>query len=110
MAGEFAIETEELSKTYRTGWRQREVCAALMLMSPILAQRTTVMKLLDSEWSRDVYRALSYALPKVYDLGRMMIGIVRDRGGVEWTPVWSTAPFGCVTLAAGVWIFRQRDF
>ncbi len=53
---------------------------ALMLMSPILAQRYTVLKLLSSEWARDVYKGLYYVFPKVYDLGRIMINIVRERG------------------------------
>jgi ABC-type transport system involved in multi-copper enzyme maturation permease subunit len=95
-------------------WESAAVCVmipiALMLMSPILAQRYTVLKLLSSEWSRDVYRGLYYVFPKVYDIGRIMINVVRERGGIEWMPVWSTALFGCVTLAAGVWLFRRRDF
>jgi ABC-type transport system involved in multi-copper enzyme maturation permease subunit len=95
-------------------WESAALCVmlpfALMLISPVLAQRYTVLKLLSSEWSRDIYQGLYYVFPKVYDIGRLMIVIVRDRGGIEWMPIWSTALFGCVTLAAGLWIFLRRDF
>ena len=47
------------------------VTVAMMIMSPILAQTGLMMRLLSSEWSREIWRTLYYSLPKVYDLGTM---------------------------------------
>ena len=45
------------------------VTVAMMIMSAILAQTSIMLKLLSSEWSRDVWRTLYYCVPKVFDLG-----------------------------------------
>src|SRR5579862_8123333 len=45
------------------------VTVALGIMSPILAQTNLMMRLLSSEWSRQIWRTLYYSLPKVYGLG-----------------------------------------
>src|SRR5579862_3019213 len=45
------------------------VTFGILLLSPILAQKHTIERLLTSEWSRNVVRGLYYVLPKVFDLG-----------------------------------------
>jgi hypothetical protein len=86
------------------------VTVALMLVSPILAQTSTMMRLLSSEWSRDVWQTLYYALPKVYDLGKMTLDAIQSRTFNGFMPIWTSALFGAVVLAGALAIFRRRDF
>lgn len=87
------------------------VSVALMLISSILAQRQFVVKLLSSEWSRQLWMAIYWIVPKVYDLANAMRQIiVFDRQADWWTPVWTSAAFGAVTLWSAVRIFQKRDF
>ncbi|MCC6344433.1 MAG: ABC transporter permease subunit [Bryobacterales bacterium] len=84
--------------------------AALMVISPILAQHKIMMRLLGSEWSRRMWRGLYELLPKVYDLGKMTLDFVSDRGVESFTPVYSSAAFGAGVLALAVYIFQRRNF
>jgi ABC-type transport system involved in multi-copper enzyme maturation permease subunit len=88
------------------------VPVALMLLSPILAQGKFAGRLLNSEWSRQLYRGIYHVLPKVYDLGHMTLQIARRQPLPEgaWLAVATTALFGCATLAGGLWVFSRRDF
>src|ERR1700722_2314066 len=54
------------------------VSVALMIISPILAQTNIMLRLLSSEWSRQLWRTLYYSLPKVYDLGRMTLDAIQS--------------------------------
>ncbi len=86
------------------------ITVALMIMSPILAQEKIVVKLLSSEWSRNLWKLLYYAFPKVHDIGAMMLNIVRERPIESWMPIWSSALFASVTLSLALYIFQRRDF
>lgn len=86
------------------------VAVALMIMSPILAQEKTVLKLLSSEWARTLWKTLYHALPKVFDIGRMTLNIVRQEPVESWLPVWTSAAFAVVVMAAALWYFERRDF
>ena len=87
------------------------MAVALMLVSTILAQRQVVVRLLSSEWSRDLWQGLYWVLPKVYDLAAAMRQIiVYDRDADWFTPVWTSAIFGLVLLSTAIYIFRKRDF
>lgn len=86
------------------------VCIALMLISAVLAQKDNVVKLLSSEWSRNLWIALYWIFPKVWDLGRAMMDWIRDRQASWITPAWTSAAFGLVILALAVQIFRKRDY
>ena len=44
------------------------VTFGIMIITPILAQKTTIERLLSSEWSRNVVRVLYYVLPKTSDV------------------------------------------
>jgi ABC-type transport system involved in multi-copper enzyme maturation permease subunit len=83
---------------------------ALMIMSPILAQKSTMEKLLSSEFSRNIWRGLYHALPKIYELGAITRQVTLKQPVDNWTPVWSSLLFGAVTLGIGLWIFSKRDF
>ncbi len=83
---------------------------ALMIISPILAQEKTVVKLLSSEWARSFWQGLYHALPKVFDIGRMTLNLVRHEPVESLLPLWTTAAFGVVMLALAVWHFERRDF
>jgi hypothetical protein len=86
------------------------VTFGVMIVGLIVAQKSTLERLLTSEWSRNVVRGLYYALPKVWDLGnigrRLVVGAAID----NWMPVWSTALFGVVMLGAGLFMFSRRNY
>jgi len=86
------------------------VTLALMVISPILAQTRIAEKLLSSEESRALWRGLYYVLPKIYDLARMTLSIVRDRPVESLMPVWSSAIFAALMLASAIYMFSRRDF
>lgn len=86
------------------------VTVALMIMSPILAQTGTMLKLLSSEWSRNVWRTMYYALPKVYDMGKMTLDSIRREPLEGYMPIWTSAVFGVIVLSVAVVVFARRDF
>ncbi len=87
------------------------IAVALMLVSTILAQRDTVVKLLDSQWSRDLWLTFYWIIPKVFDLGAAMKQIILYDRQVDWfTPAWTSAAFGIAVLWGAIYIFRKRDF
>lgn len=86
------------------------VAVALMIISPILAQTSTMMRLLSSETSRAIWRGLYNVLPKVYDVGRMTLDLIRMQPVGGWFPIWSSALFGLVILSTAVYVFSKRNF
>lgn len=84
---------------------------ALMLISSILAARDFVLKLLSSEFSRNLWLVLYWIIPKVYDLGNAMKQIILyDREADIFTPIWTSALFGLIVLSGAVAVFQKRDF
>ncbi len=86
------------------------ITVGLMIISPILAQTSTMMKLLSSETARDAWRVLYQVLPKVYDIGRMTLDLVRSQPVESLQPIYSSALFGVAALSGAVYIFMRRDF
>src|SRR5580692_1542948 len=86
------------------------ITVALMIISPILAQTTQMMKLLSSEWSRNLWRVLYYTFPKVYELGKITLDAIQSGTFAGFTAIWTSALFGIVMLGAALWIFERRDF
>jgi ABC-type transport system involved in multi-copper enzyme maturation permease subunit len=83
---------------------------AIMIITPILAQKATIERLLSSEWSRDVVRVLYYVLPKTSDVSVIIWRLILEQPVESWMPVWSTALFGAVVLGLGLWQFERRSF
>ncbi len=84
---------------------------ALMLVSSLLAQRDLSIRLLTSEWSRNLWLAMYWFLPKVYDLSAAMKQIILYDRDADWlTPVWTSAAFGLAALSGAVSIFRRKDY
>ena len=69
-----------------------------------------MMRLLSSEWSRNVWRGLYYTFPKVYELGKMTLDAIQSGTFAGFMPIWSSALFGAAALGAALWIFQRRDF
>lgn len=86
------------------------VTVALMILSPILAQTNFMMRLLSSEWARQIWKALYYSLPKVWDVGRMTLDAIQRNPFRGFLPIWSSALFAVIVLSGAVWIFSRRDF
>src|SRR4051794_20669367 len=87
------------------------VSVAIMLISAILGQRQLVVRLLSSEWSRELWQTLYWIVPKVYDLAAVMRQIIVYDREVDWfTPVWTSTIFGAAVLSAALYIFKKRDF
>ena len=83
---------------------------AILIITPILAQKNTIERLLSSEWSRNVVRVLYYALPKTSDISVIVRDVILGQPVQSWMPVWSTALFGVIALALALWRFEQRSF
>ena len=83
---------------------------AVMIITPILAQKATLERLLSAEWSRDVVRFFYYVLPKTSDISVIIRHLILNEPIDSWMPVWSTALFGMIVLAAGILQFRRRSF
>jgi len=86
------------------------VAFAIMIVTPILALKTQIERLLSSEWSRDVVRVLYYVLPKTSDVSVIIRHLILNQPVESWMPVWSTALFGVVVLGLGLWRFQRRSF
>lgn len=86
------------------------ITVGLMIVSPILAQTSTMLKLLGSEISRDIWRIIYYVLPKVYGIGVMTLDIVRQKPVTDFSPIWTSALFGAAMLAAAAYVFTRRNF
>jgi ABC-2 type transport system permease protein len=86
------------------------ITVALMIISPILAQTNLMMRLLSSEWSRNLWRALYYAFPKVYELGKITLDAIQSGTFAGFTPIWTSALFGIAMLGRALWVFQRRDF
>jgi ABC-2 type transport system permease protein len=86
------------------------ITVGLMIMSPILAQTSTMLRLLSSEWSRQIWRTLYYALPKVYDVGKMTLDAIQSNTFEGYMPIWTSALFGVVVMSAALAVFARRDF
>jgi len=83
---------------------------AIMIITPILAQKSTIERLLSSEWSRVVVRVLYYVLPKTSDVSVIIRHLILNQPVESWMPIWSTALFGAVVLGLGLWRFERRSF
>jgi len=57
-----------------------------------------------------VMRVLYYALPKVFDVGRIARELVLGNPVTSWMPVWSSALFGVVILSTGLYLFARRNY
>ena len=86
------------------------ITVGLMILSPILAQTSTVNRLLSSEWSRQLWNSIYYALPKVYDMGKMTLDMIARGKFDSWMPIWSSAMFAVVVLGTALFVFQKRDF
>ena len=73
-------------------------------------QQQTLERLLTSETSRNIVRGAYYALPKVFDLGRITRSLVLGNPIDDWMPVWSSGLFGVVVLGAGIYLFARKNY
>lgn len=87
------------------------VAVALMLVSTILAQRSFVVRLLDSEWSRQLWMGLYWFIPKVFDLGNALRQIILlDHDAQLLAPVLTSSAFGLGVMMIAIHLFRRKDF
>jgi len=87
------------------------VTVALIVVSAILAQRQFMMRVLSSEWSRDLWRTLYWIVPKFYDLATVMMQTIIFDRNLDWaTPLWTSAAFALCVLSGALYIFAKRDF
>jgi ABC-type transport system involved in multi-copper enzyme maturation permease subunit len=87
------------------------VPVALSLISALLSQHQFMIKLLNSEWSRQLWMGLYWIIPKIFDLGHELHYFVLIDERSDWiTPIWTSAVFGAVTLIASIVMFRKRDY
>jgi hypothetical protein len=53
---------------------------------------------------------LYYVFPKVFDLGNMARLALEGKAFTTWMPVWSSALFAGLMLAAGLGAFARKDY
>jgi ABC-2 type transport system permease protein len=86
------------------------VTIGLGIVSPILAQHTIAEKLLSSEWSRWLWRALYETLPKVFDVGCITLNLVRGDRVDTLMPLATSGLFAVGMMALALYIFAKKDF
>ncbi len=86
------------------------VSVALMIMSAVLAQTSMMLRLLSSEFSRQLWRTLYYALPKVYDIGKMTLDAISSHTFSGFMPIWTSGLFAAFVLGLAIFVFSRRDF
>jgi ABC-type transport system involved in multi-copper enzyme maturation permease subunit len=86
------------------------VTYATVIISLVVAQKSTIERLLDSEWSRQVLRTLYYTLPRTSEISVIIRHLILNQPVESWMPVWSTAGFGLAVLSIGIWRFNKRSF
>jgi len=86
------------------------VSAALVFISLVLAQRQIVVKLLSSDWSRQLWEGLYWLLPKAWDLGSVMREAIQGKPAAWLDPVWTSAAFGVFVFGAAVYLFQKKDY
>jgi len=80
-----------------------------MVFSPILAQNDLAIRLLPSSFARGIWKAGYLTLPKVYELGSMLLTLVRGEEVDTWMLVTSSGIFGIAALGLAWWLFAHRD-
>jgi ABC-2 type transport system permease protein len=84
---------------------------ALGLISALLAQHQFMMKILGSEWSRELWMGLYWIVPKIFDLGTGLRYWILIDQPFDWvTAIWTSAAFGLVVFIAAIFVFQKRDF
>lgn len=86
------------------------VAVAVGMISLVLAQVELAERLLSTEFSRQVWRALYQVFPRIWDLVRILVRHIQYEPGLGWQPFWTSAAFGLVCLMAGLFVFSRRDF
>jgi ABC-type transport system involved in multi-copper enzyme maturation permease subunit len=86
------------------------VTVALVFISMLLASRKIVVNLLSSEWSRDLWQALYWMLPKAWDLGGAMQSMILGEPANWLEPVWTSAAFGVFVFGAALYVFQKKDY
>ncbi len=81
-----------------------------MVFSPILAQQDLAIRLLPSPFARSLWKAVYLMVPKVYELGAMLVTLVRGEPMASWQPLLSSAAFALAALLAGWLLFERRDY
>lgn len=81
-----------------------------LLFSPILAQKALAIRLLGSEAARAVWNGFYTVVPRVYELGAMIVIKLRGNSIPSWEPILASALFGAICLAGAVIVFGRKDY
>ena len=85
------------------------VAVALMLISTILAQRKFVVRLLDSEWSRQLWLTFYWIIPKVFDLGNGLRQIILPEHDADLlVPILTSAAFGLGVMMMAILLIPEK--
>jgi ABC-2 type transport system permease protein len=84
---------------------------ALSLIGLLLAQHQIAVRLLSSDWSRQLWMFFYWIFPKIFDLANAMRQTILFDRDADWLmPVWTSALFGIVVLWRALYVFQKRDF
>ena len=82
----------------------------VMLLSLIFSQHERIAPYFNSQWPRDLMAGLYHVFPKLYGIGDMARLAFLGREMETWMPLLTSALFGAVVLAAGLWMFERKDY
>jgi ABC-type transport system involved in multi-copper enzyme maturation permease subunit len=86
------------------------VAVALMFISAVLAQRQIVVQLLNSEWSRQLWQAFYWIVPKTWDLGKIMHDLILREPATWSAQVWTSTAFALAVFLGAVALFQKKDY
>jgi ABC-type transport system involved in multi-copper enzyme maturation permease subunit len=86
------------------------VTFGLMVMSVILAQRDTMVKLFSSQWARDLWTLLYHIVPKVYEVGKINMDVAQGYPVGDQAPLGSSAIFCAAVFGLGTYVFSRRSY
>ncbi|MCU0226208.1 MAG: hypothetical protein MUF01_01095 [Bryobacterales bacterium] len=80
-----------------------------MVFSPILAQQDLAIRLLPSTFARNLWKAAYLAVPKVYELGALLLTLVSGEPTDATPLLQSSALFAAACLLAAWLLFARQD-
>ena len=86
------------------------VTYVVVFLSPLLAQREQLTRLLSNNVHKAILNGLYYILPKTFEMGELTRSLVAGEPIGSWMPVWSSLAFGAILLGIATVLFARKDF
>lgn len=94
----------------KNGMISMMISFAVIFISPVLMFREYFYTSLSSELIRNLVDFTYYIIPKVSDLGEIIINLNMKEPVETLMPVWSSVIFGVIMFYASYLVFKRKDF